>query len=349
MKSESNTIRDVKEYYGKVLQHKDDLKTGACCTADSLPKFHQEILRDVEEEIQNRFYGCGSPIPHSLEGCTVLDLGCGTGRDVFVVSKLVGEQGKVIGIDMTTEQLSVARQYQESQAKRFGFDKPNTEFIKGYIEDLKAAGIPDNSVDVVISNCVINLSPQKNDVFKEILRVLKPGGELYFSDIYADRRIPMALREDAVLYGECLSGAMYIEDFRRLIQSLGVADFRAVQQSVVPIIDPQIEKLVGHINFYSITYRIFKIHELEDVCEDFGQVAIYRGGIEHAEHRFVLDDHHIFDVNKPMLVCGNTSDMIQKSRFGKYFEVVGDKTNHLGKFEDCGTPVGGEPGLSACC
>ena len=105
-------LDDVKEYYGKVLSGTQDLKTKACCCSSaSLPKEVREALDLIDDEIVSRYYGCGSPIPPLLEGMTVLDLGCGSGRDVYVVSKLVGENGRVIGIDMTREQLDIAARH----------------------------------------------------------------------------------------------------------------------------------------------------------------------------------------------------------------------------------------------
>ncbi|MCB1055449.1 MAG: methyltransferase domain-containing protein, partial [Acidobacteria bacterium] len=192
------TLEQVKQYYGQVLAKTSDLKTTACCTADALPPHQAEVIREIDDEILSRFYGCGSPLPVGLEGRTVLDLGCGTGRDVYMASKLVGPEGFVIGLDMTDEQLDVARQHVDSQTRRFGFDTPNVDFRKGYIEDLAGAGIADESVDLVISNCVINLSPDKPRVFSEILRVLKPGGELFFADVFADRRVPDHVKADPV-------------------------------------------------------------------------------------------------------------------------------------------------------
>ena len=157
----------------------------------------------------------------ALTGATVVDLGCGTGRDVYVLSKLVGPTGRVIGVDMTPEQLAVAQKYQDEQAEKFGFEHSNVEFKAGFIEDLEELGIEDGTVDLVVSNCVINLTPFKDQVFSEIYRVLKPGGELYFSDVFCDRRMSDELRADPVLRGECLGGAMYIDDFRRMLAKHG--------------------------------------------------------------------------------------------------------------------------------
>jgi len=325
----------VKAYYGKVLQSKKDLKTNACCSVDSLPKALKTIMKQIESEILDKFYGCGSPIPPLLEGCTVLDLGCGTGRDVYIVSALVGGNGMSIGVDMTDEQLEVARKYKDIQMTRFGFKKCNVDFKKGYIEDLKELGLADNSVDVVISNCVINLSVDKKSVFSEIFRVLKPGGELYFSDVFADRRVPGYIKNDPVFYGECMGGSMYIEDFRRMLRDIGCMDYRVMSKRKITIDDQDMASKAGDICFYSMTVRAFKLADLEDICEDFGQVAYYQGTIPYHPNQFQLDDHHIFVAHKPILVCGNTASMLNNTRFGKHFKIVGDTSRHFGPFP-CG-------------
>ena len=303
-----------------------------------MPDYLKEIRRELPDEIITRFYGCGSPIPKALEGMTVLDLGCGTGLDCYILSKLVGENGRVIGVDMTDSQLEIANIYKEEMARKFGYSNSNIEFHKGHIEDLKALGIEDGTVDIVISNCVLNLSPFKEEVFKEIWRVLKYGGELFFSDIFADRRIPESISKDPILRGECLGGAMYREDFRRMMTKIGWADFRYISSERQSIGNKDIENLLGNINFYSDTISAFKIPDLmEDICEDYGQVAIYRGGIENSKHYFDLDDHHKFFVDKPELVCGNTAAMLEETRYGKYFEIIGNRDKHFGVFEDCAT------------
>lgn len=344
-----NTSEQVKDYYGKVLQNSSDLKTTACCTTEFIPAHHKEILAQIEDEVMSRFYGCGSPLPEFLKGKTVLDLGCGTGRDVYLASKLVGPDGYVIGVDMTEEQLDIANRNVEKQMKRFGFDKPNVDFRMGYIEDLKSMGIDDNSIDVVISNCVINLSPDKKSVFSEIFRVLKHGGELYFSDVFADRRVPEKLMDDPVLYGECLSGALYIEDFRRMLDEIGCPDYRVVTGHDIDIENVEIEKKVGMINFRSLTIRAFKLDSLEDICEDYGQVATYLGTMPESPHRFKLDDHHLFETGKPMLVCGNSAAMVQDTRYATHFRVDGDKSLHYGAFdcEPASASEGSNPG--SCC
>ena len=347
--NESSIIEQVKEYYGKQLQSKDDLKTSSCCAVDKPSAEIRAILPLIADEILNRFYGCGSPLPPLLDGMTVLDLGCGTGRDIYIASKLVGENGCAIGVDMTTEQIETAIKYQEEQRERFGFKKSNVKFLQGYIEDLESLGIEDNSIDIVISNCVINLSPAKEQVFKEIYRVLKPGGELCFSDIFVDRRIPEALAHDTVLRGECLGGAMYVEDFRRLMVKTGWADFRYTDIRVLGFDNEEIENILGFATFSSRTVRAFKLDDLEDICEDYGQVAWYDGSITGYPHYFDLDDHHRFFANKPMLVCGNTASMIANTRYSKAFKVMGDRSIHFGAFEACGTDNGVVKAASGSC
>ncbi|MEZ4873690.1 MAG: methyltransferase domain-containing protein [Bdellovibrionales bacterium] len=282
-----DTFEKVQKYYGEVLKTKADLQTTACCTAEAMPSHMLQLLKNIDEEIQQKFYGCGAPFPTSLKNSTVLDLGCGTGRDVYMLSQLVGEQGRVIGLDMTDEQLSVAEKHKKNQMNKFGYTQTNVEFKKGYIEDLEAAGIANESVDVIVSNCVINLSPQKERVFKEAFRVLKPGGEMYFSDVFCDRRLPENCKEDQVLLGECLGGAMYIEDFRRLLFDVGCRDFRQMNASEIQITNPEIAQKVQGARFFSITIRAFKL-PLEDRCEDYGQIAFYNGGIEGCPIYFLI-------------------------------------------------------------
>jgi SAM-dependent methyltransferase len=315
-----------------------------------MPAHLAAVLEQLAPEVVERFYGCGSPIPPAIEGCTVLDLGCGTGRDAFICAKLVGPHGRVIGIDMTAEQLAVARAYEQLQAPRFGYPAPNTRFIEGYLEEIEAAGIEDETLDVVISNCVINLAAKKERVFSEILRVLKSGGELLLSDIFADRRLPSEWREDQVLVGECLAGAMYVKDFRRLLESLGVPDYRVVARRRISIANEEVQGKVGATRFASLTIRVFKLDSLEDRCEDFGQVATYRGSIPHAPHSFALDDHHEFVTNKPMLVCGNTAAMLAQTRFAPHFRVQGNRTRHYGLFPS-GAPSDDRPSATdgRCC
>jgi SAM-dependent methyltransferase len=244
-------LDEVKDYYGKTLQGSDDLKTDACCTLDQPPEYLKSVLGQIHEEVMMRYYGCGLVAPEQLQGLRILDLGSGSGRDAYALSALVGESGHIVGVDMTDEQLAVANRHIDFHRVAFGYSESNVEFRKGYLEKLGELGFEDDSFDIIVSNCVINLCTDKEAVLREALRVLKPGGELYFSDVYADRRVPAELVSDPVLYGECLSGALYWNDFINLSKKVGFADPRLVEDRPLGIESPEIEALIGHINFYA--------------------------------------------------------------------------------------------------
>ncbi len=341
-----NVRENVKRYYSIELRDSSDLKT-SCCTADSAPGYVREILPYIPDEVKMKFYGCGSPIPLVVEGLKVLDLGCGSGRDSYVLSKLVGENGFVYGIDMTEEQISVAEKYVQQQTSAFGYKSPNVKFIHDYIENT-GSRFQEESLDLVISNCVINLVENKEGVLRQIYRILRSGGEFYFSDIYSDRRIPEHLKRDHVLYGECLGGALYYKDFERMARKAGFADPRIVSKRVIDITNRKIKSMVRDIAFYSITYRLWKLKELEEGCEDYGHLAVYKGGIPHSPSLFVLDASHLFERNRHVKVCGNTALILSKTRLRDYFHVEGSFTVHLGKFRNFAHPGQEEHDSSSC-
>jgi len=283
----------------------------------------------------------------------ILDLGSGSGRDVYLLSALVGEHGEVVGVDMTDEQLAVANRHLDYHRDAFGYANSNVRFLKGYIEELDQLDLQDGYFDIVISNCVINLSTDKAKVISDVKRLLKPGGEFFFSDVYADRRIPASLAKDPVLYGECLSGALYWNDFINLGKRCGFTDPRLVESRPLTIENPAIEKTLGNIRFYSATYRLFNIDSLEPACEDYGQAVVYKGTLTNSPHRFALDDHHWIETGKVFPVCGNTWLMLEKSRFAAHFDFIGNFDTHYGIFEGCGLNVpfedNQEGSAASCC
>lgn len=327
---------EVQAYYGKVLQSSEDLKTNACCAVTVYPKNVQEALEQIHPEIKEKFYGCGLTIPKKLEGLSVLDLGSGSGRDSYIVSKLVGEKGRVIGVDVTSEQLAVAKKHVDYQTKKFGYEKPNMEFLEGNIEALDQIGLKDQSHDLIISNCVINLVNDKEAVLRQAYRILKEGGELFFSDIYSNRRIPTRLVNDPVLYGECLSGALYWNDFLSLAKKAGFTDPRWVEGRKLTIDNQEAQEKLKGYDFYSVTCRLIKNKGLEPDCEDYGHSVKYLGGVEDEEDEFVLDSGHRFPKGKTEKVCGNSYLMVKDSRFAKHFEFSGDFSTHYGVFPGCG-------------
>lgn len=351
-------MRDaVKDYYGQTLSSSADLQTNACCTDDGMPDHLKRVLGRIHGEVLSRYYGCGLIVPEQIEGLRVLDLGCGAGRDVYALAALVGPEGSVVGVDMTPEQLAVARTYQDYHAEAFGYRAPNTEFLEGYLESLDALGLAEGSFDLIVSNCVINLCQDKASVLRQAWRLLKPGGEMYFSDVYGDRRIPAELAADPVLYGECLSGALYWNDFLAIARRAGFRDPRLVEDRPITIDNPAIAARVGPIRFFSATYRLFKLEGLEPARENYGQAVSYRGTIPHHPDALLLDKHQRLERGQVSPVCGNTWRMLRDTRFAPHFDFVGSWDQHLGSFEGGGpqlpfdAPAPGACGApsSGCC
>ncbi len=328
--------QEIQDYYGKELESSDDLKTNACCTLVPPPKHIKEVLSQIHDEVHAKYYGCGLTIPYELEGMRILDLGSGSGRDCYIASKLVGQDGYVVGVDMTDEQLDVANKYIDYHTEAFGYKHSNVKFVKGNIEKLDELNLEDGSFDIIISNCVINLANDKSKVLEDAYRLLKPGGEIYFSDVYSDRRIPQLLQDDPVLWGECLSGAMYWNDFHKAAKDAGFTDPRTMENKVITVENEALQEKLGDIKFFSVTYRLFKLEGLELDCEDYGQAIRYRGTIEGKSTSFSLDDHHYFQKGKIESVCGNTYMMLKDTRFEKHFDFFGDFSTHYGIFEGCG-------------
>ena len=335
----------VQAYYGQELQSSADLKTSACCDADAVPGWLKPLLARVHPEVSSRYYGCGLVCPPLLEGCRILDLGSGSGRDVYLLAQLVGSSGEVVGVDMTPEQLEVARRHQAFHAEQFGF--ANVRFLEGQIEALEALDLEPASFDVIVSNCVLNLSTDKPAVLRGAQRLLKPGGEFYFSDVYADRRLPEAVQSHPVLYGECLGGALYWNDFLRIARAAGFADPRLVSDRPLAVNDPELRALLGEARFFSATYRLFQIPELEDACEDHGQAVIYQGTIPDHPERLPFDKHHSIEAGRVFPVCGNTFRMLQQSRFAPHVQFIGDDQRHFGLFEGCGSSLPFDQGAEA--
>lgn len=221
----SNTVKKiVKESYAKIAKSSGGCGCGSCgCNSNqTVQKQSGEIGYSKEEMAavpggSNLGLGCGNPlaIASLKKGDVVLDLGSGAGFDVFLAAKKVGSGGKVFGVDMTEEMLEKARE----NAKKDGFT--NVEFKKGDIENLP---LDDNSVDVVISNCVINLAPDKARVFKETHRVLKTGGRLMISDVVLVKPLPDDLKNDKDLLIGCVSGAILKDDYLNLLQQAGFSN-----------------------------------------------------------------------------------------------------------------------------
>ncbi len=348
-------IENSQRYYGEVLQGSADLLTDACTMADAPPPAVRRALANVHPEVTGRYYGCGLVTPQAIDGCHILDLGSGSGQDAYVLAQLVGEQGSVTGVDATPEQLEIANRHRDWHRERFGYAQGNVRFLEGDIEALGALALEPQSFDVIVSNCVINLVADKQAVFAAAHALLKPGGELYFSDVYADRRVPSHLLDDPVLHGECLSGALYWGDFLATARAAGFADPRLVRDRPLGIGDPEVAGKLDGIAFFSATYRLFKLDGLEPECEDYGQAVRYRGTVEGEERLFTLDKHHAIEAGRIFPICGNSWKMLAETRFAPHFDFIGDFSRHYGVFPGCGGGLpfdrlaSGEALAAACC
>jgi arsenite methyltransferase len=228
--SAEQRVEDVKEKYGRIAEGKDDSCCGptpSLCGCGGSVEAISTSLGYSTAEIENLAganlgLGCGAPIDHlKLQpGEHVLDLGSGAGIDVFLAAKQVGREGRVIGVDMTPRMLERAR----ANASRLGF--PQVEFREGRLEQLP---VVDNSIDAVTSNCVINLVPDKPAAFREIARVLKPGGRLVISDILLDGGLPPAIEQDVYAYVGCISGAAQRADYFAVLQAAGLGDVEVLK------------------------------------------------------------------------------------------------------------------------
>jgi len=214
----------VREGYAKIAK-----KGNSCCSPEISKKigYTEEELVSIPESA-NLSLGCGNPVALASlkEGETVLDLGSGVGLDCFLAANKVGEKGRVIGVDMTPEMIDKARE----NARKGNYR--NVEFRLGEIENLPVA---DNTVDVVISNCVINLSPDKGRVFKEAFRALKPGGKLMISDIVLLKELPETVKESVEAYVGCISGAIMKDDYIALIEEAGFQEVKMIEETLFPV------------------------------------------------------------------------------------------------------------------
>jgi len=273
----------VQEFYGRAAQTP---QASLCCPVS----YEVEDISHIPKEVIDRFYGCGGPMSMAgaRAGETVVDLGSGAGIDVFIAARKVGPSGKAIGIDMTDPMLGVAGQNKASVAKNLGYDV--VEFRKGYLEEVPFG---DGAADLVTSNCVINLSPDKKAVFREMWRILKDHGRIVVSDIVADRELPPHLKVNVHLWGECLSGALSEDEFVAEVEKAGFYG--------VGVLKKQFWKEVEGYDFFSVTVRGFKFQKTAG-CVFLGHRAVYLG-----PYTSVMDEEgHLFPRGQAIEVCTDT-------------------------------------------
>ena len=308
-------------------QGRDPQATARTRDADgTIPESARPLFYNVSSEIKNTFHEFGSPMPPLLEGCTVVDLCCGSGRDTYLAAQLVGESGKVIGVEPVAARLAIAEKYHAQENKQFGYAQSNVELANAAPEDLSF--IADNSVDVVISNCTFNLSPDKARYIAEVKRILKDGGEWYFTDVFSDRRVPDALAHDAKMRAGRLAGCMFIEDFRRLAQAAGFHDPRYVMTWKAPLSSRE-KKTFGDIAF-AITCRLINTELTSDHCENYGEEIVYDGSLPDYPDYFLFDKNIKFATGKTCHVCDNVSALGLGTRYAKVLSVEGTRETHFG-------------------
>ncbi len=271
-------------------------------------------------------YGCGSPVNAAevKSGDVVVDLGCGGGIDCFVASKYVGSGGRVVGVDMTEEMLVLANQYSQEVAANLGY--ANVEFRKGYLEDIP---VEDRSANLVISNCVINLSPDKKKVFGEIWRILKDHGRMVVSDIVSEVLVPSHIGMNPRLWGECISGALTQEAFFQYLEQVGFYGISLLKKTLY--------REVEGYKFYSVTIRAYK-YEKKRGCVYKGQKAIYHGPFQ----SIMDEESHLFPRNVAVEVCTDTAQKLSNPPYNMGFTVIDSK----GKVE--AACCSGEPGTPCC-
>ncbi|MGR3221273.1 MAG: methyltransferase domain-containing protein, partial [Candidatus Anammoxibacter sp.] len=319
--------KSVRDFYGNAAETpQEDL----CCPT----KNAKEDTNHIPQEVLDRFYGCGSPITTAnvAEGETVVDLGSGAGIDCFIAAKKVGANGKIFGIDMTDEMLKVAKNSNKIVAKNLGYDV--VRFKKGFLEDIP---VDDNTVDLITSNCVINLSPDKKSVFGEMWRILKDHGRIVISDIVSLTETPDYLRANKRLWGECISGSLTEDEFIAYLEQVGFYGIQTLHKVFW--------KEVEGYPFYSVTVRGYKF-EKTDECVYTGQKAIYRGPL-----KAVMDEEgHLFPRNKAIEICTDTASKLNNMPYAGQFTIVNPQTENVqtGNVETssgCCTPKEG----ATCC
>ncbi|MEM6366250.1 MAG: methyltransferase domain-containing protein [Planctomycetota bacterium] len=331
----------VRERYSSAAQEREP---ELCCPVD----YDRQYLEIIPQEVIDRDYGCGDPSKYVRPGETVLDLGSGGGKICFIAAQVVGETGSVIGVDMNDDMLALARQSQPVVAEKMGYD--NIRFCKGKIQDMQvdrdavdehlaehpircerdlqaleahinqlrstAPMIPDNSVDVVVSNCVLNLvdSAEKTKLFAEIFRVLRPGGRAVISDIVSDERVPAEMQRDGHLWSGCISGALQEKDF---IDGFVEAGFQGVQ---MPNYQSEPWQVVGGLEFRSATVIAYKFPEGR--CWEHNEAVVYRGPYACVED----DDGHRFVRGFRTAVCRKTFEKIQSEPYREDFIAISPAT-----------------------
>jgi ubiquinone/menaquinone biosynthesis C-methylase UbiE len=322
--------RTVRERYSQAAQQRE---TALCCPVE----YDADFLKILPQEILERDYGCGDPSKYVQSGETVLDLGSGAGKICYIISQIVGEKGRVIGVDMNPDMLQLARKYQKEIGNKIGHY--NAEFRRGKIQDLRLdlekverylrenpinntsdlmryeefveeqrknqPLIPDGAVDLVVSNCVLNLvkDEDKKQLFSEIFRVLKVGGRVAISDIVCDEDVPQRLKNDPELWSGCIAGALREDEFLQAFADVGFYGIQIEKRDEKPW------QTIEGIEFRAVTITAYK--GKEGPCLERNQAVIYRGPWK----AVIDDDGHTLYRGERMAVCDKTFRIYTKAPY----------------------------------
>jgi arsenite methyltransferase len=327
----------VRQRYGAAA---NETEAALCCPVEYDPRF----LKILPAEIVERDYGCGDPSKFVRAGETVLDLGSGGGKICYIAAQIVGEAGKVIGVDANTEMLALAGKYRREIGEKIGYE--NVEFRRGNIQDLrfdlslvdsylrekpvKSAAdlaefdnfreriklekplVADDSIDVVLSNCVLNLvkTEDKERLFSEIFRVVKTGGRVAISDIVADEDVPAHLQNNPELWSGCISGALREEAFLEAFERAGFYGMEIVKRDEKPW------RTIEGIEFRAVTVVARK--GKQGACFERNQAVIYKGPWK----KVIDDDGHILERGARTAVCDKTFQIYNREPYAKDIIVV---------------------------
>ncbi len=308
----------VREYYAAAAEQP---KADLCCPT----KYDAGAVAHIPQDVLDRFYGCGSPMlsANITPGETVVDLGSGAGIDVFIAAKLVGPRGRAIGVDMTDAMLAVANENRPKVAAALGYDV--AEFRRGYLEEIP---VESKSVNLITSNCVVNLSPDKPRVFEEMWRILQDHGRIVVSDIVSETDVPPHLKVNAELWGECLVGALTEAQFLAALERAGFYG--------LTILSKTYWKDVEGYPFFSVTVQGSK-YEKTAGCIYKGHRAVYLG----PGKAFIDEEGHLFPRNEPYEVCTDTVAKLSRPPYQAMFAVLEPGAERVGYA--CCTAEGG------CC
>lgn len=334
---QESTEASVYERYAAAAQA---VEPALCCPIE----YSADFLAVIPDEVIERDYGCGDPTPYVAPGDVVLDLGAGGGKLCFIAAQVVGESGRVIGVDCNQEMLKLARKHAPEVARRIGY--ANVEFRYGMIQDLQLdlqlleerlsvdpvnhssaylklraleeqlrtehPLIESDSIDCVVSNCVLNLvrRQDRSQLFEEIFRVLRRGGRAAISDIVSDETVPEEMQRDPRLWSGCLSGAYREDEFLKAFEHVGFHGIEVAARSTEPW------QTINGIEFRSVTVVAYK--GKQGPCLERNQAVVYRGPFKKVED----DDHHVYPRGERVAVCDKTFQLLSQKPYAGLFDLI---------------------------